>query len=100
MAANAFTSLSQAALLMSSTGAEGMNQDVYMTGQPVAMFTQDPLDADEPPAEVPGASLASGQENKPPCHQLSKEEENMEESSVESPTVIPSEPRYLSSHTR
>jgi hypothetical protein len=69
-----------------------MNQDVYVSGQSVVLSTQESADADVLQVKDLGASLASGSENGLPCHQPSQEDANMEESSVESPTIIPSEP--------
>jgi hypothetical protein len=61
-------SVSMASLTQTRSGMEGLNQDTYVTGQPVAMFTQDAMDTEEPQEKVPGVSLASSQEHGPPCH--------------------------------
>ena len=71
---------------------EALNQDVYVAGQPVTMNTQDAMDTEDPPAAISGVSLASSEVHGPPCSQPSQGDGNMEESSIESPTVIPREP--------
>ncbi len=53
------------------------------------------MDVEELLAVVLGALLASGQEHGPPCHQSSMDNDHMEASSQESPTIISSEPTTL-----
>jgi hypothetical protein len=92
MAASTSPSVSMASSIQTSSGMAGMQQDTYATGQSVTMFIQDTMDAEELPAAVSGASLASSQEHGPPCHQPSMDNDNMEALSQESPTIIPSKP--------
>jgi hypothetical protein len=63
MAASTSLYVSMASSIKPSSCMAGMHQDTYVTGQSAALFIQELLDAEELPAAVLGASLASSQEH-------------------------------------
>jgi hypothetical protein len=92
MTASTSPYVSMASLIKPSSGMAGMHQDTYVTGQSASMFIQESLDVEELLAAVSGASLSSCQEHGTPCHKPFMDNDHMEASSQESPTIIPSAP--------
>jgi hypothetical protein len=83
--------VSMASSIKPSSGMAGMHQDTYVTGQSAATFIQESLDVEELPAAVWGHHWHQAK-----CmghrHQPSMDNDHMEASSQESPTIIPSKP--------